>query len=102
MGYFAPLFGADQPDISYDGTRCWRAHYAVLFPERGYASMLAALGDGETTEVGMIGHEGMIGLPLIFGTDRSLVEAMVQGEGTAIRLAADTFQRALEQRPTLR
>jgi CRP-like cAMP-binding protein len=75
---------------------------AVFFPERGYASMLAALGDGETAEVGMIGHEGMIGLPLIFGTDRSLVEAMVQGEGTAIRVAANTFQNALEERPTLR
>ena len=26
----------------------------------------------------MIGLEGMIGLPLLYGTDRSLVEAMVQ------------------------
>ena len=44
----------------------------------------------------------MIGLPLVFGTDRSLVEAMVQGSGTAIRLAADIFQRALEERPAFR
>jgi CRP-like cAMP-binding protein len=74
----------------------------VFFPERGYASMLAALDEGDTAEVGMIGSEGMIGLPLVFGTDRSLVEAMVQGSGTAIRLAADIFQRALEERPAFR
>ena len=74
----------------------------VFFPERGYASMLAALDEGDTAEVGMIGSEGMIGLPLVFGTDRSLVEAMVQGSGTAIRLAADIFQRTLEDRPAFR
>jgi hypothetical protein len=61
---------------------------AVFFPERGYASMLAGLDDGDSAEVGMIGLEGMIGLPLIFGTDRSLVEAMVQAEVSAVRLAA--------------
>jgi CRP-like cAMP-binding protein len=75
---------------------------AVLFPERGYASMLAALDDGESAEVGMIGFEGMIGLPLIFGTDRSLVEAMVQAELTAFRLPADSIRRAFEERPSVR
>ena len=74
----------------------------VFFPERGYASMLAALDEGDTAEVGMIGAEGMIGLPLVFGTDRSLVEAMVQGVGTAMRLATDIFHRALEERPVFR
>jgi CRP-like cAMP-binding protein len=74
---------------------------AVLFPERGYASMLAALDDGDSAEVGMIGREGMIGLPLLYGTDRSLVEAMVQGGGSAFRMPADMFQRALEERPSL-
>ncbi len=74
---------------------------AVFFPERGYASMLAALDDGDSAEVGMIGPEGMIGLPLLYGTDRSLVEAMVQGGGAAFRLAADVFQHALEERPSL-
>jgi CRP-like cAMP-binding protein len=74
----------------------------VFFPERGYASMLAALDGGDSAEVGMIGPEGMIGLPLAFGTDRSLVEAMVQGSGTAFRLATETIQRALEERPAFR
>jgi CRP-like cAMP-binding protein len=74
---------------------------AVFFPERGYASILAALDDGDSAEVGMIGPEGMIGLPLLYGTDRSPVEAMVQGGGSAFRLSADVFQHALEERPSL-
>ena len=63
----------------------------VFFPERGYASMLAALDEGDTAEVGMIGSEGMIGLPLVFGTDRSLVEAMVQGSGTGYSAGCGNF-----------
>ena len=75
---------------------------AVYFPEQGYASMLATLGDGEAAEVGMIGPEGVIGLPLLFGTDRSSVEAMVQSGGFAYRLPAEMFQRAMEERPAAR
>ena len=75
---------------------------AVYFPEHGYASMLATLGDGEAAEVGMIGPEGIIGLPLLFGTDRSSVEAFVQSSGSASRLPAEIFQRAVEERPALR
>jgi CRP-like cAMP-binding protein len=75
---------------------------AAYFPEQGYASMLATLGDGEAAEVGMIGFEGIIGLPLLFGTDRSPVEALVQSGGSASRLPAEIFQRAVEERPALR
>ncbi len=75
---------------------------AVFFPESGYASMLAVLDDGDVAEVGMIGREGVVGLPLVFGTDRSSVEAMMQAAGTANRVPADIFQRAVEERAGLR
>jgi CRP-like cAMP-binding protein len=74
----------------------------AYFPEQGYASMLATLDDGEAAEVGMIGPEGIIGLPLLFGTDRSSVEAMVQSGGSALRVPAEIYQRAVEERPALR
>ncbi len=61
---------------------------AVLFPESGMVSLLATLEDGEQVEVGIAGREGLIGLPLVFGDDRSLVEARVQQEGTALRMDA--------------
>lgn len=74
----------------------------AVFPEHGYASMLASLEDGDAAEVGMIGYEGVIGLPLLFSTDRSLVEAMVQAGGTALHLPSVIFQQACEERPTVR
>ena len=69
---------------------------AVYFPETGWISMLAYLESGDAAEVGLVGREGMVGLPLLLGTDRSPFEAMVQAEATALRLSADAFQAALE------
>jgi CRP-like cAMP-binding protein len=90
MPFRATLHDAGEPIVT------------AYFPEQGYASMLATLDDGDAAEVGMIGREGVIGLPLVFGTDRSSVEAMVQSGGSAIRVAADIFQRAMEERPHVR
>ncbi len=75
---------------------------AAIFPDSGYASMLATLADGDAAEVGMIGREGLVGLPLVFGTDRSSVEAMVQAPGSCLQVPADVFQRMLEDRPAVR
>jgi len=75
---------------------------AVHFPETGWVSMLATLDDGDAAEVGVVGREGMVGLPLLFGTDRAPVEAMCQAGGTALRLGAGAFRNALERGPALR
>jgi CRP-like cAMP-binding protein len=91
-------------DLPYRATlyRAGKAIPHAFFPEVGYAVMLAGLEGGAVAEVGMIGSEGMISVPLIFGCDRSPVEAMVQGAGSALRLGADVFQRALNDRGTFR
>ena len=91
-------------DLPYRATlyRAGKAIPHAFFPEVGYAVMLARLEGGAVAEVGMIGSEGMISMPLIFGSDRSPVEAMVQGAGSALRLGADVFQRALNDRGTFR
>ena len=75
---------------------------AVLFVESGMVSLLAALGDGEQVEVGIAGWEGLVGLPLVFGDDRSLVEARVQQEGTALRMDAAALRDGMEGSPALR
>jgi len=75
---------------------------AVYFPETGWASMLAVLSDGRSAEVGVIGNEGMVGLPLLLGSDSSNVEAMVQAAGSMLRLEARAFERALEESPALK
>ncbi len=75
---------------------------AVLFPESGMVSLLATLDDGEQIEVGISGREGLVGLPLVFGDDRSLVEARVQLGGTALRIGAAAFRVEMERSPALR
>ncbi len=75
---------------------------AVLFPESGMVSLLATLEDGEQVEVGIAGREGLIGLPLVFGDDRSLVEARVQQEGTALRMDAAALRDAMEESAAFR
>ena len=75
---------------------------AVYFHEVGWTSMLAHLEDGLTAEVGLVGREGMVGLPLVFGIETAFVEAMVQGPGTALRMEAGAFRHALDEHPALR
>jgi len=74
----------------------------VYFPETGYSSMLAYMEDGDAAEVGMIGREGMIGLPVLLGADHDDIEALVQTPGTALRMDARAFREELERIPALR
>jgi CRP-like cAMP-binding protein len=73
-----------------------------LFVESGMVSLLATLEDGEQVEVGIAGREGLIGLPLALGDDRSLVEAKVQMEGTALRMDAAALHDGMEGSAALR
>ena len=74
---------------------------AVYFVESGWVSLVATLEDGTQSEVGLVGHEGMVGLPLIVGVDTGFEEAFVQARGAALRMEADAFRRTLEEFPIL-
>ena len=73
----------------------------ALFIQAGVVSMLASLRDGARMEVGLVGPEGMVGLPLLFGTSTSPLEAMVQGAGVAWKLPAEAFRAAVTGLPSL-
>jgi CRP-like cAMP-binding protein len=72
---------------------------AAYFVESGWVSLVSVLEDGSHAEVGIVGREGMVGLPLITGVDTSFVEAYVQADGTALRMDAATFRRAMQEQP---
>ena len=69
---------------------------AVYFPETGMISLVANMDDGMQAEVGVVGREGLLGVPLLQGVDTSFVEAMVQLPGTALRMGAREFRHELE------
>ncbi len=50
----------------------------------------------------MVGHEGFVGVPLLLGADRSPHVAMIQAEGTGLRIATPKLQEALQVSPALR
>jgi CRP-like cAMP-binding protein len=65
-------------------------------------SLLAAT-NGSELEVGLVGREGMVGLPLALGQAASpVMGAMVQGEGSAMRMSAARFARELRRDGELR
>jgi CRP-like cAMP-binding protein len=65
-------------------------------------SLIATLDDGKQVEVGILGREGLVGLPLVLGDDRSLVEARVQQEGTALRMDAADLRDGMGESAALR
>src|SRR5215217_911297 len=72
----------------------------VYFPEQGIASILADTSEGRI-EVGIIGPEGMVGLPVVLGIERSPHGYMVQAAGEALRITAQDLRAALRQSPSL-
>jgi CRP-like cAMP-binding protein len=75
----------------------------VYFPEAGYVSMLAYLEDGDAAEVGVIGREGVVGLPVLLGAEEGDdLEAMVQSPGTAQRMDVAAFREKMDRIPAFR
>jgi CRP-like cAMP-binding protein len=71
------------------------------FITSGLASVIAIGKNGNRLEVGMIGREGMTGLPVVLGNDRSPNETFIQVEGTGSRIAADDLRQAMRESASL-
>ena len=52
-------------------------------------------------EVATIGNEGMLGLPLFLGVDRTPMQAFSQVAGETLRMPAATFAKQLKHEPKL-
>lgn len=66
----------------------------LYFPTSGMLSLLSDRdGQGARIEVGVVGREGMVGLPVFLGTRLTSTQSMVQVPGEAMRMRADKFRR---------
>jgi CRP-like cAMP-binding protein len=74
----------------------------VYFPIDGFISLITAAQGRRQLEIGLVGHEGMLGVPLLLGVDLSPLRAMVQGAGRAWRVSAALLQRELAASAELR
>jgi hypothetical protein len=58
----------------------------VYFLEQGICSIVATMVTGATVEVGIIGHEGFVGLPAVLGTGQSPNRCFMQIPGHGYRV----------------
>ena len=72
---------------------------AAYFPECGFASVVAKQANGKEVEVGLIGREGMTGMPIVLGNHRTPHSIYIQaaGDGHCIR-ATDLHKAILSSR----
>jgi len=67
----------------------------VYFPESAVIALLSTLEDGSTTEVGLIGREGMVGLSVFLGGVATPERAVVQVSGNALKMTTPALAREL-------
>ena len=67
----------------------------VYFVESGLVSVVGANLPNHRIEVGMIGYEGMTGLAVVLGDDRSANETLVQSAGSAMRISSKALRKVM-------
>jgi CRP-like cAMP-binding protein len=72
----------------------------AYFPQTGIASILADTSEGRI-EVGLIGREGLVGVPIVLGLNRSPHGFLVQAEGKALRITTANLRAVNAERPAI-
>ncbi|MEJ6485589.1 cyclic nucleotide-binding domain-containing protein, partial [Nostoc punctiforme UO1] len=61
----------------------------VYFPEQSIVSLVCNQEDGSTVEAGIVGNDGMVGLPVIWGGKTTTTTAFVQVGNGGSRMKAE-------------
>jgi CRP-like cAMP-binding protein len=73
----------------------------VYFPHSGVVSLVTEFEDGSAVEVGTVGPEGIVGLPIFLEDETMACRAFVQVPGKAARIGVDAYKRAIKACPHL-
>jgi len=74
----------------------------VYFPREGVGSVVAVEQEGDPIEVGTIGPDGFVGIPVLHSAESMPYRVFVQVAGHAWRLSAETFRQVVDERPAVR
>jgi CRP-like cAMP-binding protein len=74
----------------------------VYFPNDGLISLLVVMEDETPREVGLIGNEGMFGVPVVLGMNTTPLRALIQMPGSAMRMQAEVLRDELKRNGVLR
>ena len=100
MSRYAPLSSHLKPVELASGQVIFEADGPldfVYFPTTCTASMVSQTQDGDSSELAMIGRDGMLGVPLALGSQTMRHRVMVQCGGQAYRMPAHVFVQELGQ-----
>src|SRR5215207_4695305 len=73
----------------------------VYFIEEGIASVVAITSQGRRIEAGIVGREGLTGIPVLLGADRTPDACFIQTPGEGLRIGADDLRRAMAAKASL-
>jgi CRP-like cAMP-binding protein len=90
LEYKFTLYEANQP-----------IHF-VYFLDTGVASLVSTMKNGQAAEVGTIGNEGVVGLPIVFGDATTLTSVYMQVRGFGLKIKATSFREAIRESEPLR
>jgi CRP-like cAMP-binding protein len=74
---------------------------SAYFCDSGLISILSVFSDGKTVEVGLVGREGFVGIPLVAGFRTAATRAVAQIDATAFRVDGETLMEILPLCPHL-
>ena len=69
----------------------------VYFPQTALISLVSVLDNGATTEIGLIGGTGIVGLPVLLGSGYSKHRAIVQVADGALKISAKVLKQEFER-----
>lgn len=90
LRYKYPLYEANEP-IEF-----------VYFIETGVGSMVNTMSDGRAAEVGTVGNEGLVGLPILFGDNQAPTSVYMQVAGSGLKMQANLFRREIQRSISIR
>lgn len=73
----------------------------AYFPTTSIVSMLYVMKNGESAEIAVVGHEGLVGIPLFMGGESTSSRAVVQNAGQAYRLPAEVLKLEFKEAAVL-
>jgi CRP-like cAMP-binding protein len=74
----------------------------AYFPNDGLLSLVVVTAGGKTVEAGIVGKEGLVGIPAIAGLSRSPLREVVQISGNGLRISVSVLRELLASAPQLR
>lgn len=69
----------------------------AYFPTTAIVSLLYVMENGASAEIAVVGHEGLVGVPLFMGGESTLSRAVVQSAGQGFRLSSRVLKQEFER-----